>query len=156
MQAFKTLSRPLAGDVPMTLHAHMMVGRDVSELGRAADQLRVWLCGILDEDSAASVELALVEALTNSILHGPSGSEQPIGIFVEVNDAAVVVEIADGSPPMPRLFDGAGQQKLELDTFDIQCVSESGRGLSLIVLSVDEVSFVQDGDQVRLRMVRRR
>jgi serine/threonine-protein kinase RsbW len=140
----------------MTLHAHMTVGRDVSELGRAADQMRAWLYGILNDDAAAGVELALVEALTNSIRHGPPDSAQPIGIFLEVTDSDVVVEVADGSPPMPKLFDGAGQQKLELDALDIQDVSESGRGLSLIVLSVDEVSFVHAGDQVRLRMVRRR
>lgn len=137
----------------MTLSVDMMIGRDVSELGRAADQMRTWLAGVLDDDAAAGVELALVEALTNSIRHGPADSAQPIGIFLEVTDADVVVEVADGSPPMPTLFDGAGQQKLELDTLDIESLAEGGRGLSLIVLSMDEVSFVQADDQVRLRMV---
>ncbi len=137
----------------MTLHANMMIGRDLSELGRAADQLRAWLAGVLDDEAAAGVELALVEALTNSIRHGPTESAQPIGIFLEVTDAEVVIEIADGSPPMPTLFDGAGQQKLELDSFDVEELAEGGRGLSLIVLSMDEVSFVQTDGQVRLRMV---
>ena len=137
----------------MTLHANMMIGRDLSELGPAADQMRAWLSDHLNDDSAASVELALVEALTNSIRHGPADSAQPIGIFLEVTDADVVVEIADDSPPMPTLFEGAGQQKLELDTFDIESLPEGGRGLSLIVLSMDEVSFVQAADKVRLRMV---
>jgi anti-sigma regulatory factor (Ser/Thr protein kinase) len=140
----------------MTLHVNLMIGRDLSELGRAADQLRAWLTGVLDDDSAASVELALVEALTNSIRHGPADSAQPIGIFLDVTDEDVVLEIADGSPPMPTLFDGAGQQKLELDGYDIDDLAEGGRGLSLIVLSMDEVSFVRSGDQVRLRMVRHR
>jgi anti-sigma regulatory factor (Ser/Thr protein kinase) len=137
----------------MTRQAEMMITRDVSELGPSADQMRAWLSSEVDDDSAGSVELALVEALTNSIRHGPPNSVQPIGIFLEITDSDIVVEIADGSPPMPTLFDGAGQQKLELDTLDIAEVAESGRGLSLIVLSMDEVSFVQAGDQVRLRMV---
>lgn len=137
----------------MTRQANMMITRDFGELGPAADQMRAWLSDEVDDDSAAAIELALVEALTNSIKHGPSDSTQLIGIFLEITDRDVIVEIADGSPPMPTLFDGAGQQKLELDTVDIADLAESGRGLSLIVLSMDEVSFVQAGDQVRLRMV---
>ena len=143
-------------DGPMTFYAKMMIGRDLGELGRAADQLRTWIEGVMDDDAAAGVELALVEALTNSIRHGPADNAQPIGIFVEVSEEDVVVEIADGSPPMPTLFDGAGQQKLDLDKFDLESLPEGGRGLSLIVLSMDEVSFVQSGDQVRMRMVRHR
>lgn len=134
----------------------MMIGRDLGELGRAADQLRAWLTDVLDDDAAASVELALVEALTNSIQHGPSDSEKPIGVFLEISDADVVVEIADGSPPMPKLFKGAGQQKLDLAQLDQESLAEGGRGLSLIVLSMDEVGFVQADGDVRLRMVRHR
>jgi anti-sigma regulatory factor (Ser/Thr protein kinase) len=98
----------------------------------------------------------VVEALTNSIRHGPAESDQPIGVFFWVSDADVVVEIADGSPPMPSLFVGAGQERLELVTLDIMSLAENGRGLSLIALSMDEVSFVRADDQVRLRMVRHR
>ncbi|OJF93672.1 ATP-binding protein [Pararhizobium antarcticum] len=140
----------------MTLQLSMMIGRDLGELGRAADQLRAWLAGVLDDDAAASVELALVEALTNSMQHGPSDSEKPIGIFLAVSDADVVLEIADGSPPMPTLFDGAGQQKLGLEELVIENLAEGGRGLSLIVVSMDEVSFIQAEDNVRLRMVKHR
>lgn len=99
----------------MPFRTTMMIERDFGELGRAADQLRVWLADVLDDDAAAGVELAVVEALTNSIRHGPSECKRPIGIFLEVSEADVVVEIADGSPPMPSLFDGAGQQKRKRD-----------------------------------------
>jgi anti-sigma regulatory factor (Ser/Thr protein kinase) len=140
----------------MTFQASMMIGRDLGELGRAADQLRGWLADVLDDDAAAAVELALVEALTNSIQHGPSDSEKPISVHLNVSDADVVVEIGDGSPPMPTLFENAGQQKLDLDSLELDNLAEGGRGLSLIVLSMDEVSYVQTEDQVRLRMVRHR
>lgn len=157
MPASRTLSRNLAAsNVQTGFDASMMIGRDVTELGRAADQLRIWVNDVLDEDAAASVELALVEALTNSIEHGPKESERPIGIFLTVSEADVILEIADDSPPMPKLFDGAGQQKFELEKLDLDSLEEGGRGLSLIVVSMDEVSFVQTGDQVRLRMVRYR
>lgn len=140
----------------MSFEASMKIDRDLGELGRAADQLRIWLGGTLDDDAAASVELAVVEAVTNSIQHGPPGCQQQIGIFLNVSDSRVVVEISDGSPPMPQLFDGAGQRKLDAEKLDLDSLSERGRGLSLIVLSMDEVGFVQIGDQVRLRLVRNR
>jgi anti-sigma regulatory factor (Ser/Thr protein kinase) len=140
----------------MTLNTSMMIGRELGELGRAADQMRTWLAGVLDDDAAASVELALVEALTNSIRHGPSDSAKPIGIFLNVSGTDIVVEIADDSPPMPTLFEGAGTDKLELASVDLDELPEGGRGLSLIVISMDEVSFVQAQGQVRLRMVKHR
>ena len=140
----------------MAFAESMMIGRDVGELGRAADQLRTWVKGALDDDAAASVELALVEALTNSIEHGPKESDKPVGIFLTVSESDVTVEIADDSPPMPKLFDGAGQQKFEVEKLDIDSLDEGGRGLSLIVVCMDEVSFVQTGDQVRLRMIKYR
>jgi hypothetical protein len=39
----------------MTFNANMTIERDLSELGRVADQVRAWLGGVLDEDSAAGV-----------------------------------------------------------------------------------------------------
>lgn len=140
----------------MGLTSSMMISRELSELGRAADQMRAWLQGVLDDDSAASVELALVEALTNSIRHGPSDSAKPIGIFLCVSDTDIAVEIADDSPPMPTLFEGAGAAKLALTSMDLEQLPEGGRGLSLIVVSMDEVSFVHSEGQVRLRMVMNR
>lgn len=137
----------------MNFTESLMVGRDFEELGRAADQMRTWLADVLDDDRAAKVELAFVEALSNSIRHAPSDRVKPIGIFLDVSDAEVAIEIADDSPPMPTLFHGAGEQKLDLATLDRENLAEGGRGLSLIVLSMDQVSFVLSAGQVRLRMV---
>ncbi len=134
----------------------MLVARDLAELGKAADQLRQWLEPDIDEDGLACVELAFVEALTNSILYGPPDSGQPIGVFVDILDAQIVVEIEDGSPPMPTLFDNAGAHRLEFDIQDIENLPEGGRGLSLIAISMDEVTFRVTDDRVRLRMVKNR
>jgi anti-sigma regulatory factor (Ser/Thr protein kinase) len=134
----------------------LMVKRDLKELGRAADQIRTWLVDVLDEDGLACVELAFVEALTNSIRYGPTENPSLIGVFVEVSDTQVAVEIDDGSPPMPTLFDDAGAHKLDFDINDLENLPEGGRGLSLIVLSMDEVTFRPVDNQMRLRMVRHR
>lgn len=140
----------------MNFNASLMIERDLDELGPAADQLRVWLAGVMDDDDASGVELALVEALSNSIRHGPSESADPICLSLDVLDGQVAIEIADGSPAMPTLFDGAGERKLELSLDDIDRLPEGGRGLSLIVLSMDEVGFVHKDGQSRLCMVRYR
>lgn len=132
------------------------VERNLDAIGPAADALRASLQDVLDEEGVACVELALVEALTNSIHFGPDSSAGPILVFLDVTATDVAVEIDDGSPPMPELFDGAGAENLDFDPSDRQNIPESGRGLSLIVLSMDEVGFRAVGDRSRLRMVRRR
>lgn len=134
----------------------LSIERDLGQLGPAADQMRAWLDDVLDEYGVASVELSFVEALTNSILYGPADSPNPIGVFLEVSDTQVAVEIEDGSPPMPALFEGAGAQQLDFDLDDLENLDEGGRGLSLIVISMDEVNFRKVEDQIRLRMVRYR
>ncbi len=132
------------------------VRRDLQELGPAADRLRGGLIGTLGDEEIACVELAFVEALTNSIRHGPSNGQRPISVFLDVTEKQVAVEIEDGSSLMPGLFDGAGEEQLDFDLDDLENLPEGGRGLSLIVISMDEVSFRQTGAQVRLRMVRNR
>ena len=134
----------------------LMVQRDLDALGPAADRMREWLDGVLDEDGAACVELSFVEALTNSIRYSPADSPRPIGVYLEISDAEVVVEIEDGSPPMPGLFDGAGAGRLDVGLDDLENLPEGGRGLSLIVISMDQVAFRVIEGEVRLRMTRRR
>lgn len=134
----------------------MEVGRDLDELGQAADQIRLWLEDVIDDENLACIELSFVEALTNSILYGPPDADRPIGVFVDVEDRQIVVEIEDGSPPMPTLFDEAGAHRLEFDLKDIENLPEGGRGLSLIAISMDEVTFRVIDNRIRLRMVRYR
>lgn len=130
------------------------VSRNLAEIGGVADQLRARVAEVLDEEGAAAVELSVVEALTNAVRHGSAGSAEQIGVFVEISDDQVVVEIADSFPPMPDLLARAGADALEFDAFDLENIPEAGRGMSLIVMSMDEVAFRQAGDKVRLRMVR--
>ncbi|MDZ4085884.1 MAG: ATP-binding protein [Tabrizicola sp.] len=132
------------------------VNRDLEAIGPAADALRDTLSGCLDEDGLACVELAVVEALTNAVVFGSSATGKPIDLFVEITERDVVVEIGDETQPDPGLFEGAGPERLDFDPSDRQGIPESGRGLSLMVVSMDEVGFRTVGDQVRLRLVRHR
>jgi anti-sigma regulatory factor (Ser/Thr protein kinase) len=134
----------------------LKVERDLSKIGPAADTLRLWLQGTLDDEGIACVELSVVEGLTNSIIHGPKTHAKAITVFLEITDAEVSVEIEDGLPHVPGLFDNAGAHRFDFDPLDIQSIPDSGRGLSLILVSMDKVEFRTVGEQVRLRMTRRR
>lgn len=129
--------------------------RDLGDLGRVAVGINDIAVAALEEDGAAAVDLAVVEALTNAILHGQAESGALIDIEVADTADALVIEIFDTAPPMPLfLLEQAGAQKLDIDVSDLDSIPESGRGLSLIVLSMDHVSFHNEGPRTRMRMVR--
>lgn len=130
--------------------------RDLEAVGPAADSIRQNLLDVLDEEGLACVELAVVEALTNAIVFGSAKTGHPIEVYLEIDDRDVVVEIGDEAQPDPKLFDGAGPDRLDFDPSDRQNIPESGRGLSLIVVSMHEVGFRKVGDKTRLRLVRHR
>ncbi len=132
------------------------VDRDLEAIGPAADALRHALGDFLDEEGLACVELAVVEALTNAVIFGNTATRRPIGLYVEISERDVVIEIEDETQPDPNLLEAAGPDRLDFDPSDRQSIAESGRGLSLIVISMHEVCLRPVGDQLRLRMVRHR
>ncbi|WP_168217399.1 ATP-binding protein [Paracoccus liaowanqingii] len=132
------------------------IERDLGEVSRASEAVKNRLEGELTQEQAEAVDLALTEALTNTIRHGTVQSAIQIGIYVQTGPGFVAVEIADSSPPMPQyLLDEAGADKLEVDPDNLASLSEGGRGLSLIVMLMDEVAYVRVDGEVRLRMLLR-
>lgn len=104
-----------------------------------------------------AVDLALVEALTNIIRHGPQGETQPIRVEVEVTPSRVTVDIVDTAPPLPaNLLERAGVQGFDFDPEDIGEIPESGRGVALILVLMDEVTLLDKDGLSRLRLMRRR
>lgn len=132
------------------------IERDLVEVSRASEAVTSWLEEVLSQEQAEAVDLALTEALTNTIRHGTAQSATQIGIYVQTGPDFVAVEIADSSPPMPQyLLDEAGADKLEIDPENLDSLSEGGRGLSLIAMLMDEVAYVRVNGNVRLRMLLR-
>lgn len=132
------------------------VARDLEAIGPAANSLRQALIDVLDENGLACVELAVVEALTNAVLFGSSATGKPIDLFLEITDRDVVIEIEDETQPDPSLLNRAGGDQLDFDPTDRQAIAENGRGLSLMVVSMDAVSLHSVEGHLRLRMVRHR
>lgn len=143
-------------DAPAPTVIHMT--RDLSAIPAVAEQARGLAAPHLDDFGIADVELALVEALTNAVRHGwiHSRSASDIIILVTITDTAIIIDIVDKSQPFPaHLLQDAGAHKLDFDPDDLETLHENGRGLSLIVMSMDDVVLHSSDDEFTLRMIKK-
>lgn len=137
------------------LHSFTMP-RDLTAISPLAQSITALMAKGFDQDTRDAVDLALVEALSNAVKHGTEDSAKLVGVELTLSDTAVVLEIIDSSPPMPLfLLEDINPDALEVGD-DLDSVPESGRGLALIVMMMDEVTFHHTGNQTRLRLMRRR
>lgn len=138
------------------LHSFTMPRR-LDAISPLAQSVTALMATGFDQDARDAVDLALVEALSNAVKHGTQESAKRVGVEVTLTDTQIVLEIIDSSPPMPLfLLEDLNPDALEVDANDLDNVPESGRGLALIVMMMDEVTFHHTGDQTRLRLLRRR
>lgn len=138
------------------LHAFTMP-RALSAISPLAQSVTALMTEGFDQDARDAVDLALVEALSNAVQHGTQDSAKTIGVEVSLTESAIALEIIDSTPPMPLfLFESMDPSALEVDADDLANVPETGRGLALIVMVMDEVTFLHVGDQTRLRLSRNR
>lgn len=138
-------------------HLFQALDRDLSAIAPVAEAMRNYAAGMLGMDGATSVELSLVEALTNAIKHGSLNGRATGQIVVKghANGRAMVVEVFDSVPVVPEgLLERAGAHRLEINPEDIDTLAENGRGLSIIVLCMDEVTLSTTKDKYILRMVK--
>lgn len=138
------------------LHSFTMP-RALAAISPLAQSVTALMTTGFDQDTRDAVDLALVEALSNAVKHGTEDSAKLVGVELTLSATEVVLEIIDSSPPMPLfLLEDASPDALEFDGDDLDNVPESGRGLALIVMMMDEVTFHHTGNQTRLRLMRRR
>jgi anti-sigma regulatory factor (Ser/Thr protein kinase) len=88
------------------------------------------------EDSILDVQLAVEEAVTNSILHGYDGTFGTIAIRIETSPHHIAVEIADDAPA----FDPLSVPDPDIDA-DLEDRQIGGLGIFLIRRVMDEVSY---------------
>lgn len=131
--------------------------RDLGAIAAVAVSTRRLASDHLGADAAAEVELALVEALTNAVKHGEfHDRDHPnITITVEKLDDRLVVKVADSTPLIPEdQMQDLGEHRLEFDPDNLDTLLENGRGLSLIVLSMDDVSLHSSDDEFTMSMTK--
>ncbi|MZP29907.1 hypothetical protein GTO91_09350 [Heliobacterium undosum] len=86
------------------------------------------------------IKLALIEALVNAVVHGNRESpEKEVTVRFSVGEDHFWVEISD---------QGDGFNPRKVAAFDL--LSETGRGLLLIRAAMDEVTFNENGNTIRL------
>ncbi len=141
----------------MLPHLTVSIDGDLERVASIALAVRGACAPFLDDEGLDAVELAVVEAATNIIQHGynnrPDGR---LSVIVERVPDGVAVDVVDRANPIPPgLLEAAGMP-LAADPEDVAGLAESGRGLALIRLSMDEVSYQPGPNGNRLRMLKRR
>ena len=97
------------------------------------------------------LELAFVEACTNSAKHGSSGEEgDQIKVTLEIESSQVKVTLEDHGRP----FDPAGQKPV-IDAQRIESLPTGGMGLPLIQAIFDSVKYEPLPGKNRLVLVKR-
>lgn len=95
---------------------------------------------VFDPQTAAEIELAIVEAVNNSILHAKPGAFN-IELTFSLSPRGIEIRLQDEGQPMdPRVLEVAGQG-WNFDPSDIQNLPEGGMGLMLIKKLMNEVSY---------------
>ena len=95
---------------------------------------------VFDPQGAAEIELAMVEAVNNCILHAKPGASE-IRLTFTLSPRGVEIDLQDeGQPLDPRILESAGSQ-WGFDPADIQNLPEGGMGLMLIKQLMNEVSY---------------
>lgn len=136
----------------------VLVERSLSAVSHVAQIVRDFAREHLDEIPAGDVELAVVETLTNAIKHGKVHNRENTDILVKLkrDRSDLIVDIFDQAPLVPEgTFDRIGADALDMDFETLDELSESGRGLALILLSMDEVSLHADDRLFRLHLRKR-
>jgi serine/threonine-protein kinase RsbW len=97
-------------------------------------------------EAVGDVKLAVTEACANAVRHAVGTAEYSVRLGVD--DGACEIEIIDVGP-------GFTPDAEEGQTIAGDDESESGRGLFLIRALVDDLQFVRDGENNKVRLVKR-
>ncbi|ESR27171.1 ATP-binding protein [Lutibaculum baratangense] len=134
----------------------LLVDSDLDTVALVARAVRAICSDRLSEEDLDAIELSLVEATTNVIKHGYNGrSGETLKIGVALHSDRVVIEVVDTAPPMDAAqLEQAGEERFDFDETNIESLPEGGMGLALIRMNMDEVEYVAQKRQNRLRMTK--
>jgi serine/threonine-protein kinase RsbW len=102
----------------------------------------------LSDEALADLELAVVEAANNIVLHGYAGDRGSIRATAGLTENEFMVELSDDAIALPDpVF---GDDPLPALT------AESGRGLAIIAACVDRVAYRREGGRNYLTLFKAR
>lgn len=135
---------------------HLTLVASLDAVPAAGDAVRqLCLESGVDAQDAALVELALVEALQNTIEHGYAGQPGQLELDAQVDDVRIQATIRDTAPPVDprRVAPPPGDDAVATDRASLR---ERGRGLGIIRGVFDDVIFSRSGGRNHLALVRSR
>lgn len=101
----------------------------------------------VDDVAMIDLELALVEAANNVVLHGYAGRQEgTIAITVNRVGDVLVIELRDGGVPIPRSVLSAH--------LPASIEAECGRGIAIIRSCIDDIGYSQEGGVNVLRLAK--
>jgi serine/threonine-protein kinase RsbW len=135
----------------------LLIDSDLDKVSLLARAVRAVCSEFLTAEGVDAVELSLVEAINNVIKHGYHGEPgKDVQVVIGLQADQVVIEIVDHAPPMqPELLEEASESRFTFDESNLADIPESGMGLALIRMNMDEVEYSSTGSENRLRMVKR-
>ena len=136
----------------MGSHVSFEIPADLEQIERVSSEIERCMKGEgWVDDEMLDVQLAVEEAVTNSILHGYDGSAGTITIRIETSPQHVAVEIADDAPAFDPL--SVPEPDIAADIEDRQI---GGLGIFLIRRVMDEVTYRYEDNTNILLMVKDR
>lgn len=136
----------------MGSHVSFEIPADLEQIERVSSEIERCMKGeSWVDDEMLDVQLAVEEAVTNSILHGYDGSVGIIAIRIESSPHHVVVEIADDAPA----FDPLSMPDPDIGA-DLEDRKIGGLGIFLIRRLMNEVTYRYKDNKNILLMVKDR
>lgn len=134
----------------MTSHVSFEIPADLDQIDRVSHKIEQCMKNVgMGDDEILDVQLAVEEAVTNSILHGYEGAAGTIAIRIDTSPHHVAVEIADEAPA----FDPLSMPDPDIGA-DLEDRKIGGLGIFLIRRVMDEVTYRYEGNKNILLMVK--
>ncbi len=116
------------------LHNVCLIGMAVNKLCSLAQ---------FSDIESYQIELCIVEAVTNSIIHA---YEKKAGHHVEVvftfDKSKLIFDVYDtGKPLNKKILNKKNRSSLDIDLDNMACLPEDGRGLTIINKIMDQVEY---------------
>ena len=116
------------------------------------------LCSLtpFSENQSFQIELCVVEAINNSIIHAYNGlSIYEVEVILSINMDHLMIEVCDTGKPMDdEVLLDANFKPFDDGIDNLDKISESGRGLGLIKELMDKVSYRSDDAGNRLTLLK--
>ncbi|WIJ23780.1 ATP-binding protein [Devosia sp. RR2S18] len=134
----------------------LQIDSDLDSVELVAKAVRALCSDKLGEDMLADVELSVVEAINNVIKHGYRGEKGlPVEVKISIKSDRVVLDIFDEAPPMPgSLLEPDTAALFDFNPENLDELPEGGMGLSLIKMTMDEISYSSQSGINRLTLTK--